>query len=241
MLRDEIERARDRARCAASSPTPRTSCARRSPPSAPTPSCSRAAPTGAPTTSRARWPGSGASRERMSVLVEDLLLLARLDEGRPLEREPVELDEVVGRGRRDRAGASSPSGRSSSTPSPPSCSATATGCARSSTTCSRTSARTRPPARPRASRVARENGDARDRGRATPGPGIDAEAASSASSSASTAPTRRGRGRAAASGSASRSSPRSRRRTAAASRRRSEPGEGTTFRIVLPLDGEHSG
>ena len=32
----------------------------------------------------------------MSVLVEDLLLLARLDEGRPLEREPVELDDVVG-------------------------------------------------------------------------------------------------------------------------------------------------
>jgi two-component system OmpR family sensor kinase len=33
--------------------------------------------------------------ERMSVLVDDLLLLARLDEGRPLAREPVELDELV--------------------------------------------------------------------------------------------------------------------------------------------------
>jgi two-component system OmpR family sensor kinase len=33
--------------------------------------------------------------ERMSLLVEDLLLLARLDEGRPLEREPVRLDEIV--------------------------------------------------------------------------------------------------------------------------------------------------
>jgi two-component system OmpR family sensor kinase len=33
--------------------------------------------------------------ERMSLLVEDLLLLARLDEGRPLAREPVELREVV--------------------------------------------------------------------------------------------------------------------------------------------------
>jgi two-component system, OmpR family, sensor kinase len=33
--------------------------------------------------------------ERMSLLVEDLLLLARLDEGRPLEREPVELGRVV--------------------------------------------------------------------------------------------------------------------------------------------------
>jgi two-component system OmpR family sensor kinase len=34
--------------------------------------------------------------ERMTLLVDDLLLLARLDEGRPLERKPVELDEVVG-------------------------------------------------------------------------------------------------------------------------------------------------
>ena len=41
---------------------------------------------------------SGITREteRMSLLVDDLLLLARLDEGRPLEREPVSLDEVVG-------------------------------------------------------------------------------------------------------------------------------------------------
>ena len=33
--------------------------------------------------------------ERMSLLVDDLLLLARLDEGRPLEREPVDLERVV--------------------------------------------------------------------------------------------------------------------------------------------------
>jgi two-component system OmpR family sensor kinase len=33
--------------------------------------------------------------ERMSLLVDDLLLLARLDEGRPLEAQPVQLDEVV--------------------------------------------------------------------------------------------------------------------------------------------------
>jgi two-component system OmpR family sensor kinase len=39
--------------------------------------------------------GIGRESERMTVLVEDLLLLARLDEGRPLERKPVELDEVV--------------------------------------------------------------------------------------------------------------------------------------------------
>lgn len=41
---------------------------------------------------------AGISREseRMTLLVEDLLLLARLDEGRPLGREVVGLDEVVG-------------------------------------------------------------------------------------------------------------------------------------------------
>ena len=104
--------------CAASSPTRRTSCARRSPPSAPTPSCSRAAPTGAPTTWRARWPGSGASRERMSLLVEDLLLLARLDEGRPLERRRVRLDEVAAEAVDDGARRGARSGRSRSTPSP---------------------------------------------------------------------------------------------------------------------------
>ena len=38
----------------------------------------------------------GRESERMSLLVEDLLLLARLDEGRPLEREEVRLDELVG-------------------------------------------------------------------------------------------------------------------------------------------------
>src|SRR5207244_6035933 len=41
---------------------------------------------------------SGISREseRMSVLVDDLLLLARLDEGRPLGRAPVDLAEIAG-------------------------------------------------------------------------------------------------------------------------------------------------
>ena len=40
---------------------------------------------------------SGISREseRMSVLVEDLLLLTRLDEGRPLEREAVDFAEIT--------------------------------------------------------------------------------------------------------------------------------------------------
>jgi len=40
---------------------------------------------------------TGISREseRMTVLVDDLLLLAHLDEGRPLERRPLRLDEIV--------------------------------------------------------------------------------------------------------------------------------------------------
>jgi two-component system OmpR family sensor kinase len=40
---------------------------------------------------------SGITREseRMTALVDDLLLLARLDEGRPLDHEPLQLDEVV--------------------------------------------------------------------------------------------------------------------------------------------------
>ena len=43
---------------------------------------------------------------RMGVLVDDLLLLARLDQQRPLEREPVDLTHLAERGRRGR-----PSGR----------------------------------------------------------------------------------------------------------------------------------
>jgi two-component system, OmpR family, sensor kinase len=40
--------------------------------------------------------GISRESERMSRLVEDLLLLARLDEGRPLAHAPVELDQLVG-------------------------------------------------------------------------------------------------------------------------------------------------
>jgi two-component system OmpR family sensor kinase len=39
--------------------------------------------------------GISSESERMTVLVDDLLLLARLDEGRPLERKPVRLERVV--------------------------------------------------------------------------------------------------------------------------------------------------
>ncbi len=37
-----------------------------------------------------------AEAQRMGVLVDDLLLLARLDQGRPLERAPVDLSALVG-------------------------------------------------------------------------------------------------------------------------------------------------
>ena len=94
-----------------------------------------AAPIAGPTTSRARWRGITRESERMSLLVQDLLLLARLDEGRPLEREPVRLDEVVGEAV-DTARAVEPDrpidARRRATPSS---SATATACGRSSTTC----------------------------------------------------------------------------------------------------------
>jgi two-component system OmpR family sensor kinase len=40
--------------------------------------------------------GISRESERMSLLVQDLLLLARLDEGRPLEQKRVELSDVVG-------------------------------------------------------------------------------------------------------------------------------------------------
>ena len=49
-----------------------------------------------PTTSRAPCAGSSTRIRADDALVEDLLLLARLDEGRPLEQEPVRLDAVVG-------------------------------------------------------------------------------------------------------------------------------------------------
>ena len=43
-----------------------------------------------------------SAAERMTTLVEDLLLLARLDTGRPVETEPVDLSELVDRRRQRR-------------------------------------------------------------------------------------------------------------------------------------------
>ena len=84
---------------------------------------------------------------RMGVLVDDLLLLARLDQGRPLEPAPVDLWRVAAdavadaRGRRPR-----PARSPSSVPTRPVVvAATRPACARWSPTCSPTRAPTRPP------------------------------------------------------------------------------------------------
>ena len=100
------------ARCAASSPTHRTSCGRRWPPCAPTPSCSRAGAAARPADLERSMSGISREAERMSLLVDDLLLLARLDEGRPLEREPVELAATSSARQSTRRARSSRTGRS---------------------------------------------------------------------------------------------------------------------------------
>ena len=151
----------------------------------------------------------------MSLLVDDLLLLARLDEGRPLEHEPVDLDEVVGEAV-ETARTVEPDAADRARRSSPRVVLGDRDRLRQvvDNLLAQRPRRTRRPDAPARVRVGRANGTRRARGRRhrarawTP-------RSSSASSSASTAPTRRARARAAASGSASRSSPRSPRRTAA--------------------------
>ena len=93
---------------------------------------------------------SGITREsdRMKELVEDLLLLARLDEGQPIEHEPVELGELAAEAV-ETARALDPTRPLDLRFSRRRCSATARACAVCSTTCSATSARTRRPRRRR--------------------------------------------------------------------------------------------
>ena len=73
---------RARAGCGASSPTPRTSCARRWRRSAATPSCSGSARRASPADTEKAMRRIEEEAARMGVLVEDLLTLARLDEVR---------------------------------------------------------------------------------------------------------------------------------------------------------------
>ena len=84
---------------------------------------------------------------RMQELVEDLLLLARLDSGRPLEREPVDLSLLAVNAVSDAHAAPPTTPGSSTCPRTPSrCPATRPGCTRSWPTCSPTRARTPRPA-----------------------------------------------------------------------------------------------
>ena len=99
---DHVERLAGRAagvarrRCASSSPTPATSCAPRWPRSAATPSWSAASAREVPADVGARACGRVESEAlRMTALVEDLLLLARLDAGRALATRTVDLTALV--------------------------------------------------------------------------------------------------------------------------------------------------
>ena len=65
-------------------------------PSPPTPSCSSEAPSNRPEDLARVMSGIRGETARMGHLVEDLLLLARLDESRPIDRAPVDLTLVAG-------------------------------------------------------------------------------------------------------------------------------------------------
>ena len=189
------------------------------------PGVRRAAPAGGGHRSRGRVrPAAAASRARptrMGLLVDDLLLLARLDQQRPVETAPVDVGEVA-RQAVEAARAAAPDRRGApSTPRRPP---------------SMVDGRRRPPApggrqpaRQRPGLLARRlAGDGAGGGRADqdgqpdrggrggrPRPGPDPRPGRRGCSSASTAPTRPAAGPTAAPASACRSSPPSPRPTAA--------------------------
>ena len=168
-----VRRARGVARtaCGASSPTPRTSCARRWRRSAATPSCSAWARRASPRTSRRRC---GASRRRPRAWAcssRTCSTLARLDEVREAEHAEVDL-AALARDAVDDARATAPdrddrarrrAGRRAA--------ATPTSCARCWPTCCATRSCTRPPARRSRCPSARHDGEVRLRVR-DHGPGL---------------------------------------------------------------------
>ena len=81
--------------CVGSSPMPRTSSGRRSPRSAGSPTCYRRGSLEEPEMLDDAMRRIGGESARMALLIDDLLLLARLDEGRPLAAEPVDLDGIL--------------------------------------------------------------------------------------------------------------------------------------------------
>ena len=166
---------------------------------------------------------SGIQREtrRMGLLVSDLLLLARLDQGRPLETPPGRSHGARRRGGRrgPRDGAQPPAG--ARVPGAVTVTGIRSACARSWTTCSPTCAHTRLPTRPRRSacraRARAPCSRSRTRARAS------ARSRPRMSSSASTAATPLARATTAAPASASPSWPRSSRHTGARSGSRACP------------------
>ena len=79
----------------ASPQTPPTNCVRRSRPFKAGPISTRPAALSRRRCWPWRWIASARETERMASLVEDLLLLARLDQHRPLDYEPIDLAAVV--------------------------------------------------------------------------------------------------------------------------------------------------
>ena len=86
---------RARCGCASSSPTPATSCARPLASIRGYAELSRREREPVPPTVTHALGRVESEATRMAVLVDDLLLLARLDAGRPLDQEPVDLTRIV--------------------------------------------------------------------------------------------------------------------------------------------------